>query len=85
MKVDQVLSSKVLFSLVLGVLVCFGSLTGCGSGERELPVTSGSSSKVADVTKGVDFPLGKPESRKSFGRTGKKAVPLDIPSGPGNK
>jgi hypothetical protein len=66
------------------ILFAFGS-AGCGTGERELPVVSGPNAKPADITKGVDFPLGKPAPRKASGKGPRQGVPIDIPAGPGNK
>jgi hypothetical protein len=81
---DQSSCRKRRLALVLG-FVSFLSIPGCGSGEREIPIVGGSSGKVEEVTAGVDFPAGKPAPRKSTGKRGKQAVPIDIPAGPGNK
>ena len=71
-------------SLILGVALALVYGSGCGSGERELPIVSKSDGKASATTTGVDFPVGKSSVKRS-GKSAKSAPPIDIPTGPGNK
>jgi len=68
-------------SVSLCVLLSLSLVTGCGSGEREVPVVSSGGQGDGAST---DYPLGKPAPRKQTGKS-KNAPPIDIPTGPGNK
>jgi len=75
----QHLSPSLSGSLCL--LLSLSLVTGCGSGEREVPVVSSGGQGDGAST---DYPLGKPAPRKQSGKA-KNAPPIDIPTGPGNK
>jgi hypothetical protein len=84
MMIGRPFINRVRLASASGIVIGLLFASGCGSGERELPVVSDKTKGAAGVAS-TDYPLGKPAPRKLTGAAAKKFGGIESPTGPGNK
>jgi hypothetical protein len=85
MNINRSFTDRVRLAFASGVVLGLLGSSGCGTGEREVPVVSGKTTNAAGAERTTDYPLGKPAPKKVSGKVPKEFSPIAIPAGPGNK